>query len=90
VRASTYLAQAATKKYLEPRAFADARIELKFFRPPSPVYPQLWGDFIPDLSAFDSFSIVALKATRSCVDQMTDQAKTRYTNDKTPFSKEMG
>ena len=53
VRASTYLARAATKKYLEPRAFADACIELNFFRPPSPVYPQLWGDFIQDLSAFD-------------------------------------
>jgi hypothetical protein len=53
VRASNYLAQAATKKYLDARLFADAGIELNFFRPPSPVYPQLWGDFIPDLSAFD-------------------------------------
>lgn len=53
VRASNYLAQAATKKYLDSRLFADAGIELDFFRPPSPVYPQLWGDFIPDISAFD-------------------------------------
>jgi len=53
VRASNYLAQAATKKYLDAGLFADAGIELDFFRPPSPVYPQLWGDFIPDLSAFD-------------------------------------
>jgi len=53
VRASDYLAQAATKKYLDAGLFADASIELDFFRPPSPVYPQLWGDFIPDLSAFD-------------------------------------
>ncbi len=53
VRASNYLAQAATKKYLHATLFADAGIELNFFRPPSPVYPQLWEDFIPDLSAFD-------------------------------------
>ena len=52
-RASTYLAQAATKKHLDTRLFADAGIEINFFRPPSPVYPQLWGDFIHDLSAFD-------------------------------------
>jgi hypothetical protein len=53
VRASKYLAQAATKKHLDAGLFADSGIELDFFRPPSPVYPQLWGDFIPDLSAFD-------------------------------------
>jgi len=53
VQASAYLAQAATSKYLDADLFADAGIELKFFAPPSPVYPQLWGDFIYDLSAFD-------------------------------------
>jgi len=53
VQASAYLAQAATSKYLDPDLFADAGIELNFFAPPSPVYPQLWGDFIYDLSAFD-------------------------------------
>ena len=53
VRASDYLAQAATGKYLNAALFADTGINLKFFRPPSPVYPQLWGEFIHDLSAFD-------------------------------------
>jgi hypothetical protein len=53
VQASAYLAQAATRKYLDADLFADAGIELNFFAPPSPVYPQLWGDFIYDLSAFD-------------------------------------
>ncbi|NVL90499.1 MAG: WbqC family protein [Desulfobacterales bacterium] len=52
-RASAYLAQAATKKHIESSMFAYAGIQLRFFRPPSPVYPQLWGDFIHDLSAFD-------------------------------------
>ena len=53
LQASAYLAQAATSKYLDADLFADAGIELNFFAPPSPVYPQLWGDFICDLSAFD-------------------------------------
>lgn len=53
VQASNYLAQAATNKYLDAGLFADAHIELNFFKPPSPVYPQLWGNFIHDLSAFD-------------------------------------
>jgi len=53
VGSSNYLAQAAAKKYLDARLFDEAGIELKFFLPPSPVYPQLWGDFIHDLSAFD-------------------------------------
>ncbi|MGD8513393.1 MAG: WbqC family protein [Deltaproteobacteria bacterium] len=53
VQASAYLAQAATSKYLDADLFAETGIELNFFAAPSPVYPQLWGDFIYDLSAFD-------------------------------------
>jgi len=53
VQASKYLVQAPAKKYLDTQLFADAGIEMNFFRPPSPVYPQLWGDFIRNLSAFD-------------------------------------
>jgi hypothetical protein len=53
VRASDYLAQVATNKYLDASLFADTGIKLKFFRPPSPVYPQLWGEPIHDLCAFD-------------------------------------
>lgn len=50
---SRYLAQVSAKKYLNPELFSAAGIELQFFMPPSPVYPQLWGDFIHNLSAFD-------------------------------------
>jgi hypothetical protein len=53
VSASHFLAQNATRRYLHARLFAEAGIVLKFFKPPSPVYPQLWGHFIHDLSAFD-------------------------------------
>ena len=52
-KASSYLAPAAAGKYLEARIFEKAGIELVFHKPRSCIYPQLWGKFIPDLSAFD-------------------------------------
>lgn len=51
--ASGYLAQRSAQKYLDEELFADAGIPLHFFDPPAPVYPQVWGDFIRNLSAFD-------------------------------------
>lgn len=51
--ASTYVAPAAAGKHLNADLFEKAGIELRYHKFPSCVYPQLWGDFIPDLSAFD-------------------------------------
>lgn len=51
--ASTFLAQAPAAKYLDADLFQHAGILLKFFKPITCIYPQLWGDFISDLSAFD-------------------------------------
>jgi len=51
--ASDYLAQKSAEKYLDKDLFSRAGIALHFFTPPSPVYPQLWGAFIHNLSAFD-------------------------------------
>jgi hypothetical protein len=51
--ASQFLAQSAAKKYLEETLFHDAGIELKYFNPPTPAYPQLWGNYLGNLSAFD-------------------------------------
>ncbi|RLB35225.1 MAG: hypothetical protein DRH11_03415 [Deltaproteobacteria bacterium] len=51
--ASQFLAQASAKKYLDLRMFQQEGITIEFFKPPSPVYPQLWGNFLPNLSAFD-------------------------------------
>jgi hypothetical protein len=51
--ASRYLAQHTAGKYLDADLFKEAEIRVEFFKPPSPIYPQLWGDFIPNLSAFD-------------------------------------
>jgi hypothetical protein len=51
--AGRFLAQAPARKFLDIPLFEAAGIELIFFQPPSPVYPQLWGDFLPNLSVFD-------------------------------------
>ena len=51
--ADTYLAQRAASSHLEAARFRDAGVDLCFFRPTSPIYPQLWGPFAGNLSAFD-------------------------------------
>ena len=51
--ADTFLVQSAAMKYLDREIFKEAGLTLRFFRQPSPVYPQLWGDFVFNLSALD-------------------------------------
>jgi hypothetical protein len=51
--ASTFLIQAPSKKYLEADLFARAGVELRPFTFEAPVYPQLWGEFLANLSAVD-------------------------------------
>lgn len=51
--ADVLLVPREVRKYLDPRPFADRHISLDFVAPPAPVYPQLWGDFIANLSAVD-------------------------------------
>lgn len=51
--ASTYLTRRCAAKYLDVNLFRTAGIRLRTFEPSCRVYPQLWGDFIADLSAFD-------------------------------------
>jgi hypothetical protein len=51
--ASAYLAPDATARYLNAGLFGKAGIDIHPINSPSPVYPQLWGRFIPDLAAFD-------------------------------------
>jgi hypothetical protein len=60
--ASHYLTQKATKRHLDATLFTEAGVALRVFMPPSPVYPQLWGDFIYDLSAFDLLFNCGLKS----------------------------
>lgn len=51
--ASQFLVQSAAVKYLDADRFKASGIRLAEIKPPALVYPQLWGDFIPNLSAFD-------------------------------------
>lgn len=51
--ATRFLVQNPAARYLEIHLFEEAGIEIECFKYPSPVYPQLWGDFIPNLSLWD-------------------------------------
>ncbi|MGD0822256.1 MAG: WbqC family protein [Desulfomonilia bacterium] len=51
--ASRYLAQDSATKWLDSVLFEQAGIEMEFHKPPIPIYPQLWGPFISNLSIFD-------------------------------------
>ena len=53
LKATTFLTLAPAKKYLESDLFVQAGIELRPFTHVAPIYPQLWGDFLANLSAFD-------------------------------------
>lgn len=51
--ADQFVAQSAVRKYLDQNLFTAAGIEVRWFNYPEWVYPQLWGDFIANLSVFD-------------------------------------
>lgn len=51
--ADSFLALQVSKKYLDEKVFAQHEIGINFFKFIPPVYPQLWGEFIYNLSALD-------------------------------------
>jgi len=53
VDAKIYLSGVGAKTYMQDNLFADAGIEIIYQSYTPPVYPQLYGDFIPNLSAID-------------------------------------
>lgn len=53
IGSSEYLALRCAEKYLDQGLFSRAGIRLNFFTPSTPIYPQLWGEFIHNLSALD-------------------------------------
>lgn len=53
LQADRFVAQRPARKFLVESAFAGAGIEVRFIDPPVPVYPQLWGNFLPNLSVLD-------------------------------------
>ena len=50
---TVFLANRGVRNYLDEHIFLDAGIQVMYINPPSIVYPQLWGDFIANLSVFD-------------------------------------
>ena len=65
--ASSYVASSGADKYLNGDIFDKAGIKLHFFNPRPCVYPQLWGQFIPNLSAFDLLFNCGPKARDICI-----------------------
>jgi len=53
VGADTYLSGQGAKAYNDPEKFAQFGINLGYDQFKCPEYPQLWGDFIPNLSVID-------------------------------------
>lgn len=53
LEASTFLAPRQAEKYLDAALFQERGIALSFFKYQAPIYPQLWGDFLANLSTFD-------------------------------------
>lgn len=51
--ADVYLTPLVSKKYVDEILFAQQGITIQFFKFIPPVYPQLWGEFIYNLSALD-------------------------------------
>ena len=51
--ASAFLAQSRAQKYLDAGLFQESGIELRPFKYLAPIYPQLWGEFLANLSTFD-------------------------------------
>ena len=50
---SHFLALNSAGKYLDQSLFEAAGLRLRFIGRRPPVYPQLWGNYIPNLSVFD-------------------------------------
>lgn len=53
MNAKSYLSGVGAKAYFDPKPFEDANIEVIWQNFNHPVYPQLYGDFIPYLSSID-------------------------------------
>jgi len=51
--ADIYCTMAASRKYLDEGAFEKAHIEITCYHFDPPIYPQLWGEFVANLSVLD-------------------------------------
>jgi hypothetical protein len=53
LRATQFLVQSSALAYYDKLQFSSAGIELVAYRQPAYIYPQMWGEFIANLSVFD-------------------------------------
>jgi hypothetical protein len=53
LQATQFVAQKGARKHLDQAWFERSEIQLKYFKVPTPIYPQLWGNFISNLSILD-------------------------------------
>jgi len=60
--AGKYLTVASSHKYLDEDLFQQSGIQLVYYKYEPPVYPQLWGDFIANLSVLDLLLICGPKS----------------------------
>ena len=69
MNASLYIFGILGKDYAELDKFDKAGIRVMFQNYTHPVYPQLWGDFVSNLSIIDLlFNIGSEKASRAVMD----------------------
>lgn len=66
--ADTYLSGSTGRKYLASEKFRDSGISLKYYNYHPVVYPQLWGEFIPNLSVLDLLFNCGEAALRSLLE----------------------
>jgi hypothetical protein len=64
VKADKYLSGVGARAYFDPLPFVDAGIEVIWQDFQHPVYPQLYGDFIPYLSSIDLLFNCGIKKSR--------------------------
>jgi hypothetical protein len=60
--ATRFLVQSSASAYYDPAQFESEGLELVSFKKPDFVYPQLWGDFIANLSVLDMLFTCGPKA----------------------------
>lgn len=72
LHADVYLSGSAGRKYLQEDTFRDSGISLRYCSYHPEVYPQLWGDFVPNLSTLDllfNCGEIALKSRLGMADR---------------------
>jgi hypothetical protein len=64
IRAATYVSGPAGKSYLDEKLFHEAGIGLEYKSYDYAMYPQLWGDFIGEVSVIDMLFNMGYKARK--------------------------